>query len=333
MSGWIAGAGVGSALIGGGIGLMGQQAQAGQSAQAMQMAMQNYLLQKRMADQQYELSTAGKTDARGNKTRYVPGQGWVVDVTPTTRSLINESDALQGVQQRKALTTGQDDSSRNFNRRLQEGQAASPLLDQLMYKYGAPTKEGVVGRQKIADVTQASETGDLTKGGYASAALRTGLGNNNLGSTIASADKGTTAGIRTALAKADNSANPMFDEMMAKWRGGISDPYNQLASRASAVDGQPGPESISGGLDSSVTNSQMIGANTGGRGAVGINGAASPLIASMLAQKQPNYGATFGASADALLDYFKKSRTPTNGNMTSTQTGGADGWGGMNYPI
>jgi hypothetical protein len=313
--------GAGSALGGGILNLFSQGQQQQQQQGALQMAMQNYLLNKRIADQQYELATAGQEDARGNKTRYVPGQGWVTDTTPETASLIKQSDAIARNRGTDDLTRGQDERSRNYNRRMTEGSAASPLLAQMQYGYGAPTREGVVGANKIAGVTSVAENADNVKSGYASAALRTGTGTNNLGPTLASADRGATAGIRTALARGDAEGGPLYDEMLAKFNGSKLDPYNMLATRASNAEGSSfQPENISGGLDSTMLQRAGVGANVAGRGAAGINSSMSPLLAMMSTQRGPNYDtfaaglgkqlqSLFPAKKEGIVDYTGGSGT------------------------
>lgn len=303
----------GGAIGGGILNLISQGQQQQNSQQAIQMAMRDYELKKRMADQQYELATAGQTDARGNQTRYVPGRGWVVDATPKTQSLINQSDDIAARRGRDELTTGADDKSRNFNRRLVEGSTANPLLDAMRYGYGAPTREGVVGAKKIADVTQVNENADNVKGGYTSAALRTGMGGAPLQRTLASADQGATAGMRTALARGDAEGGPLYEQMRAQFNEGKLNPYNMLAQRSSNPEGTGfTPENISGGLDAGLLQRGSVGANVGGRNAASIN--AGPLLTTMLSQRSPNYDTFVGSLMGNLKGLFgdKKAAPPSD---------------------
>jgi len=307
MSGWAAGIGAAGSVIGGGLNLLGQSQQSANSAGSLQLAMQNYMLQKRMADQQYELATAGQTDARGNKTRYVPGQGWVVDLTPESQSQIKQSDAITRNRGVDDLTRGQDERSRNYNRRMSENDAASPLLAAMANGYGAPTREGVAGANKIAGVTSAAENADNVKSGFNSAALRTDMGGVPLQATLASADRGATAGIRTALAQGDANAGPLYDEMLGKFNESKLNPYNMLATRASNAEGSSfQPENISAGLDNGLTQRSSVGANVGGRGAAGINAAMTPLLGAMMSQRSPNYDTFAAGLTDNLKNFFKK---------------------------
>lgn len=308
MSGWVAGIGAAGAIGGGLLNLAAQRQQQGQGSNALQMAMQDYMLRKQMMEQQYELSTAGQTDARGNQTRYIPGRGWITDVTPETKSMMQRSDAVQNQGYVEALGRGSDERRGAFNRRLTEGSAASPLLDAMRFGYGAPSREGVGGANKIANVTSASEGADQVRSGYAGAALRTGSGSVPLQSTISSLDRGATSGIRTALAKGDADEGPLFQQMTDQFNQGKLNPYNMLASRASNVENMPfNPEGLSGGIDAMTAARGKGAPDSMAKGAAGFAGAANPMIAAMMAQKSPNYDTFIGGLTENLKGLFKTS--------------------------
>lgn len=307
MSGWVAAASAGGALLGGALTLNGQQQQAGNSASAMAQAQQNYLLQKRIADQQYELSTAGRRDARGNYTHYIPGRGWVTDLTPGTEGLIKASDAGQRNNLVTDLTRGATERTQNFQRRQEEGGIANSMMDALKYRYGAPSREGVSGAMKIAGVTGANEGADNAKSAIASAAMRTGTGTMPTAVNFANVDRGAVTGTRSALAKADMDAPNMYEAQLGNWTKNRSDPYNMMATRASNTDGVPfAPENVSTGVDAASMNAANTGASTVARGQGGPASAMNSILAANLQQKVPNYGATIGAGMDTILDFLKK---------------------------
>lgn len=320
---WPAIIGAAGSLGSGLLGLLGQGQQQQQQQQSLQLAMQNYELQKRQMERQYELATAGQRDARGNQTRYVPGQGWVVDTTPQTQSLINQSDAVQRQGMAEALGRGRLERGQAFDRRQQEGVAASPLLMQFMNRYGAPNREAVVGANNVANVTEAAEGADTIRGGFTSAALRTGSGGVPLQQSLASLDKGATGGIRSALARGNAEGGPLFQQMMDQWTAGKLNPYNTLATRASNVENMPfQPEGLSGNLDATALN-RAAGASRFGASAQPNSNA---LMAAMLGQRQPNYD-TFAAGITANLknlpwdEWFGGgSKTPTITRNSSTQS-------------
>lgn len=330
MSGWVAGIGAGGALLSGALNLYGQSKQQESQGSALQMAMQDYQLRKRMADQQYELATAGQQDARGNKTRYVPGQGWVTDLTPQSQSMVNRSDAVQGQQYVDSIGRGASERSSAFNRRLSEGSAANPLLDAMRYGYGAPSRAGVGGANRIANVTGASEGADQARGGYNAAALRTGSGSAPLESTIAGIDRGATTGIRSALARGDADEGALFQQMMDQFNAGKLNPYNQLASRASNIENMPfNPESISGGIDAMGSMRAKGAGDAASKGAQFMYGSMNPLMTAMLSQRSPNYDTFVGGLTDNLKNIAKPTGIRNYGGLSEDAMNRIIGGGGL----
>lgn len=310
--------GIGGSLASGAMNLFGQSRQQDNSQAALQMAMQDYMLRKQQMERQYELATAGQQDARGNRVRYVPGRGWVTDLTPQSQSMLNRSDAVQNQGYVESLGRGAEERRGAFNRRLTEGSAASPLLDAMRFGYGAPSREGVSGANKIAQVTGASEGADQVRSGYAGAALRTGSGSAPLRTTVANIDRGATQGIRSALAKGDADAGPLYTQMLDQFNQSKLNPYNLLASRASNVENMPfNPEGISGGLDAMSLSRGKSAGDTFAKGAAGFSGAANPVIAAMIAQRQPNYDTFVGGLTDNLKNLFRGSNFGSASNAMS----------------
>lgn len=300
--------GLAGSAIAGGVNLAGQANQRDQQQGALQMAMQDYALRKKQMEQQYELATAGQQDARGNKTSYIPGVGWVTTLTPASQSMLNRSDAVQNQGFVESLGRGADERSTAFKRRLDEGSAASPLLDAMRYGYGAPSREGVAGASKIAGVTGASEAGDQARSGYSAAALRTGSGGAPLQTTISNIDRGATQGIRSALARGDAEAGPLFQQMTDQFNQGKLNPYNMLASRASNVENIPfNPEGISGSIDMMGTRRAAGASGDAAKGLAATSGSINPVIAAMLGQRAPNYDTFIGGLTENIKPFFKSS--------------------------
>lgn len=321
---WAAAIGLGGSLISGGLGLMGQSQQSANQAEALRLAMMNYQLQQRQMDRQWELATAGQTDARGNRLIYTPDRGWVTYTSPQTQSLINQSDAVQRMNMAEAMGRGRLERGQAFDRRQQEGVAASPLLQQFMQQYGAPTRESVAGANTIANVTGANENADAIRSGYTSAALRTGGSISPLQQSLSSLDRGATAGVRSALARGAAEGGPLFQQMMDQYTGGKLNPYNTLATRASNVENMPfQPEQLTGNLDAAALNRAAMGTRYGVGQAPGSNA----LLAAMASQRQPNYD-TFAAGVTANLKNLPWSEwfgdngggSPSITRKSSTQT-------------
>jgi hypothetical protein len=294
--------GLGGSLLAGGASLLAQNNAQGN---ARGIANESNALQKLLADRQYELATAGRTDARGNKTTYVPGVGWQETPTDTTRGIIGASDAAQRQQLVDMLTRGRGERDLALNRRLEEGKVADPLLQQIKYQFGAPTKEGVVGADKISRVTGVSEQADNTKGAIGSAFLRTGMNINP--TALSNVDRGAATGVRKALADADAGADPLYQAHLASFNKGKTDPYNLLATRASNIENIPfQPEQLSGNMDASMANASAVGATRGTAGASeGAYRGYSPLI-NLANAGGPDYGAFIGGVGENLKNILRE---------------------------
>lgn len=73
--------------------LLGQRSQNAMAAANLDMQWRQLQQQQEMQRFQQEMATAGTRDARGNRTRYVPGIGWVEEATDITKALLGASDA------------------------------------------------------------------------------------------------------------------------------------------------------------------------------------------------------------------------------------------------
>ncbi len=272
----------------------GKQNQAQQDA--MEIQMQNLALQQKLADRQYELATATRQNARGDTTRYIPGQGWRVDNSPDTASRIATDNALNRAEGVRQFTQGEPIRDRNLRRQGDEGQAAEPLLEQFAQGWGLPTREGVKGKNTVANATAATEASDLNQNAANAAALRTG---SRMPSAITG--KGAT-GLRTALASSDLQGDEMFQSMLKSAQGNKLDPYNVLATRASG-DVPRLPENLTGPLDAGLANASAVGAMRGVPSGAGIGDASKGLAAQLMIggnQPQVGYDALTGVLAKIL---------------------------------
>lgn len=295
-----------SALIGAGgsaasglLNLFGQQDSKNNSTR---LANEQLALQKLLANRQYDLATAGRTTARGDNISYVPGKGWVETPTDTTRSIIGSSDAVQRQQLVDMLTRGRGERDLALDRRLEEGSVADPLLQQIKYGFGAPTKEGVVGADKISRVTGVGEAADNAKGGVGAAFLRTGMNVNP--TALSNIDRGAATGVRKALADSDANADPLFQAHMASFTKNKMDPYNVMATRASNIENIPfQPEQLSANLDANAANAAAVAGTRGAGGSEGLYRGFSPLI--NLANDRVNYDTFAGGLTENLKNLLR----------------------------
>jgi hypothetical protein len=286
-------------------------------------------LQRAIADRQYRLSTAGQTDERGNQLVYDPRTNeWKSILSPEGQALLNRSDAITRMHDVETLGRGASERSVGYQRRLQEGETASPILDALRYNYGGPTKEGVVGANKVAGVTGASESADLARGAYTGAALRTGFGYAPLEKTLASVDRSATTGIRSALANADASGNSAYEGARNEFQSPRLNMYNALATRASNTENIPFtpsniPDTVAAGeLNRSVR--APIG-TSGAYAALGPQAAASQnLINAIGKYPADTTGQAVGTAGNAFLEYLKsQTKTTPAGAPTISRTSSA----------
>ena len=327
--GWDDAIGGGFAVAGGIMNLINQGQQNQMAGKQLQLARENQMLQQIQADRQYELSTAGRTDARGNRMYYTPGVGWRTELTAGSRDAIQGSDAVERMNMIDTLFRGKDERDMAFRRRLEEGSAASPLLKQLMYGYGQPTKEGVVGAKKIADVTGVSENTDNAKSAYATQAMRSGT--SVAPTNFSNMDTGATTGIRKALASADAGASPMVDAAVSSWQNTKLNPYNTLATRASNVENVPfAPSQIGNNLDASMANAAVVGASKN-NGSEAIQRGFAPMYSAMGGQKPLSYDTFTGGIGQILSGMLKKNGNQGNGIPWQEDARNPDAFNGWKF--
>lgn len=304
----------GAALAGTGASILSSSAQGARQDAAIGTANQNSAaqraLQEQMLRQQMKLSTAGQTDARGNQLMYDPSSNtWVSMLSPQGQALLNRSDAVQRQFDVQNLGTGANERSSAMNRRLSEGETAQPLLDAIKYGYGAPTKEGVVGADKVAAVTNATEGADQARSGFNAAALRTGTGVVPLESTIASIDRGATQGVRSALANSEAAGGPLYTKMLSDFQNSKLGPYNTLATRASNVDNIPfSPSDVPATQDNALLN-RAVRAPAGASNpyaSAGTNTATNALLGAMAARAGTSFPTgAFGALGESAKNIYQ----------------------------
>lgn len=321
--GWIPAAIGAAGSIGGGLlNLFSQQGQQGLAREQLDLARQQLADQRLLAQLQIQMTAAPRTDARGNTVFYNPATGWETNLSPMTRGIVNASDAVAKDALVQQLTRGAGERSAAFNRRLTEGSAADPLLQAVMNNYGGPTKAGVAGKDAIAGVTAASEQGDALRRGYSGAALRTGSGTLPLASNLAQIDKGTTSGIRTALAKSQANADPLFQAQLQQFQQGKLSPYGALrASSANSTDLPFQPETSSNPVDTTMLSASTYGPrNVSGAGESLYRGIV-PALTAYNAQKPVNYDLFAAGLGKSLEELLRKTGWGGGGSTPEYNTG------------
>lgn len=302
-----------------GINILQQLLGQGKQNDQFQLAMQQIAEQRRLAKQQYELSTASRTTARGDRTSYIPGQGWIETPSADTASRITGDNALAQKEFVRQMVAGEPQRDRDARRQVEESGAAEPLLREFEGGYGMPTREGVVGKHKVAAATASSDASDRLGNAAAGAALRTGASSVPLGASLASLNRGAASGLRSSLAGAEDEGDQMFQSAYKQAAGNKLDPYNMLATRATGTNPVK-PDNIGASTDASLSNAAQMGAYAGNRGASeglarGYAGAAGAQI-----PQTPSYD-LFALGVANLL----KGKNKGNVDPTSVYTGDRSG--------
>lgn len=276
----------------------------------------------RAAEEARTQSFEGTTDAAGNRIHYVPGEGWVTDLSA-------ESKAKQMLQDREQMRVMMEDlpmkreqMRTNQTRQLAEGETARSLLDQ--FKRVEDVDANVIERQMRADAARGAgdEYSKITSP-VIGKALRSG--SSNIGYLMDQLAKGRSAAMGKSMADIPSAARERADAITSGKKGQLANLYNMFASRSATMPGVSyAPQNIEGAAGA------LLGANKAG----GANSMQSLMAA--LGRQGPEFALQ---SPD---DYAAKAMTATGsalGNIADTMTGQKDkdriyemymkgGWGG-----
>jgi hypothetical protein len=307
--------GLAGALGSGAMGLMASGKQAGASGDALQAALMNQAAQRRQADQQYELATASRTDANGNKIIYIPGEGWKTLLGPEGATQQSANNELTRAELIRQMVQGEPQRNREGRVRTEASAAAEPLLRDFSAGYGAPTKAGVRGKRIVSNVTGASENADRLRNAATSTALRQGGNSTPLGGNLSSLDRNATAGIRTALARGEEEGDQMYDAMYKAWAGNKLDPYAALSAKASGTP-QFRATDVGGDAATSMNQAAAVGAMRGSGSEALARGFAGVPGTIMAGGQSPSYDLFTAGVTNAISEYLK-SRKGSSGSPAS----------------
>lgn len=271
-------------------------------SESQQTALQNQLLEQQLAD-----SKLGQTDARGNRTYFKNGVGWVTEYGPTDRALeayfLNRELPARQQQFQRADIASRNESAQAdaLLREFQRTERMDPAeIEDLLFSKAA----GAIGR----NTQDANNT--LMRN-----ILRTGATNNGAMSekiNRAANDSLASAAIDSKLQSLD-----YVDNKFANDRNTSSSLYNLFANRSrqtlDATTGASTP-STTGSVGSNIGLYSAGAANNGLANALG--GAASSISGAL-----NSYGASQqNANTNRLLEQFM-----TVGGQTSLSNGGVFG--------
>jgi len=206
------------------------------------------LLRNYYASQADADAKLGTTNSRGDRTYFIPGVGYVTDLSDMGEALQDSSDTEMLRRSTQDSALARELTQRGFRRQLDEGDYAANLLQEL--KRGptitADQLESMLREQGRRDV---GESYDKATNNVSRTALRTGA---NMGDALKKiiAERGKTMGNIGKDAKMQ--ALNMFDTMEGNRVNRNGSLYNTFATRASGVPNtQFQPFDVAGASDAS----------------------------------------------------------------------------------
>lgn len=318
----------GSSLLGTGAGILGQKNQEGLAKAQLDLGFRQFYAQQRLQRLQEELATASETDARGNTRRYIPGVGWVQDVTPATRGLLSAEDAERRQQLTGDAIMGRNVRNANYGRQVKEGGIADILRQRYADNAGRSTPE-IQSNVILSGQADARAAGNRGMAGLLAA--RQGISLSPADTRVSSAQTGAN------IARAKLGAPTMANEEAGGAAQARANPYNLFATRAAApIDAAFNPSNIASELRTAGNMQNYMAGNnlTGASRSLALGGAATNDGFTNLFKNQPNYGyaATAGGNAIAKMVELLQKRTIDGQRSPEDRTGYAAAYN-YDYPF
>lgn len=227
-----AGGSIGSALI-------GSNAQHDAQVQNYMISLMNYYQRQReQFDAKQEAQRIehkqdqGYTDAQGNRTHFVPGQGWVVDASPQTLALKGREDNERMLSLGHDATIKRQQLDKNSQREIGEGDYANALMDQIR-RQGRTNPDYLENSLRGAGQEGVNRAYDDTQAGVTKQALRSR--SSNAGEMIKSIARQRSDALKDADMGARQTALTLAPQIDAQASKQNNDLYQMFASRASVM--------------------------------------------------------------------------------------------------
>lgn len=244
--------------IGSGIGgIMGANAQDDAAEKNWQINLMNYYAREReryeqnqRADEMLHDQKLGATDAQGNRTHFVNGQGWVVDQSAQGKEIsdLQDRDQIQTLQHDRPMMRRQMD--RNARRQVDEEDYAGQLLKQLRSVHEDPE---AIRREMLANLTRGiNQNYDNETSSAMRSAIRTG--SSNTGRILAEIGKKRSADVGNAYAEVPGKARAMAMELENTQKTQLANLYNTFATRAGQMPSASyQPQNINGAANGNLS--------------------------------------------------------------------------------
>lgn len=277
-----------------------KNAQAAATQNANALAVQRR--QMELSALQQEAALAGTTNARGDRTRYVPGVGWVEEVSPLTRALMVRSDQEEAARLAEDLPRQRMLREAGFSQQMADRGLATALLGRM--NEGKRSLADVQAGNVRSNVAQLMAGPQNTRNAAIMSALRQGTGAQ---SVVEATGRRGLADTRAALEASYNSAPTDYANAESARTNDSLTRYNMLMSRAMAPDGVAfNPNALADALSNSRARQQMVAPQA--LGAAGNIQAAKVLaendnVATRIASAAKGLSGV-GQNISTLYDYF-----------------------------
>jgi hypothetical protein len=194
---------------------------------------------------QRALGTAGITTGRGDRIRFVPGLGWVLEPSEVAANIGRASDAGE----RRAYTADETDRVERNLETFRRGRLANLLADRIMREMAArgDDTDSVTAALAEQNVAEAVEGRNNLARLLGMNAIRQGT---SAQAGLDALGRGAQAGTRTALARARLMGPTMAMERRAGQRQSDTTDLSRLLTAArDPGDAFRGPSQVSQGLD------------------------------------------------------------------------------------
>jgi hypothetical protein len=186
------------------------------------------------AQRQREETHLGATDAKGNRTHFVPGVGWVSELSDTSKSISDAQDKEQLATLTHDLPMRRAQLDKNAERQGAEGIAADGLLEQFRRQSIQRTDPQTIERMLYAAKSRGvNEAADGAQNAASRQAIRSGT--SNTGAILASLSRERNKALGEA---AEDAKIASWDyDPGAKKKNDLLQQYGMMASRASQMPG------------------------------------------------------------------------------------------------
>lgn len=174
----------------------------------------------------------GSTNASGDRTYFVPGQGWVTDLSAESQGLHNMQRAEQGRILSEDLPRAREQMRTNARRQGEEEYIAGGLRDEFsrIQRMMPNEMEGLIYGASARGI---NEGHDETLRNAMRSAIRSGASNS--GAVLSDLARARARDLGDASLKARLSSREMAQQDFDGQRKGVSNLYNFFATRAGAM--------------------------------------------------------------------------------------------------